>query len=209
MQFDHFLQYVPQLKSKALGGLEAQFKLAPAMRKPYTEEKIKALQPKRAAVVSLCYPNSQGETLVLLTKRASYNGKHSDQISFPGGKIEQQDTSLTDTALRETYEEVGVHSKDISIIRELTDVFIPPSNFLATPFLAMSPQRPNFTTNHEVAALIEVRLQDILDDTNIVTTTMTTSYMDTIEIPCFKINNEIIWGATGMMLSELKELFIQ
>lgn len=206
MQFDDFIDRIPALKAKALGGLSAQFKLAPAMRLPYTKEKIASLQPKKAAVLSLCYPNEDRETCMLLTKRASYNGKHSDQISFPGGKIEKNDTSLADTALRETYEEIGVVRDEIEIIRELTDVFIPPSNFLATPFLAMCTQRPIFSTNHEVAELIEIRISDLLDDANIGFTTMETSYMKSIEIPCFTINNEIIWGATGMMLSELKEL---
>lgn len=186
--------------------MEAQFKLAPAFRLQYDQQKIAANNPKKAAVLSLFYPNEENKTCFLLTLRARYNGKHSNQISFPGGKIEAGDTSLKETALREAYEEVGVPKNSIHIFKETTDVYIPPSNFLATPFLGYTEKRPDFTKNHEVAQLIEVLLEDLLDDSNIASTKITTSYTDTIEVPCFMLNNYIVWGATGMMLSEIKEL---
>ena len=206
MNFNNFKQRIQQFQKITLGGLDAQFKMAPKLRLKYDPEQISANNPKRAAVLALFYPNDKNETTFLLTQRASYKGTHSAQISFPGGKIEQIDTSLQDTALRETFEEVGIHPDSISVFRELTDVYIPPSNFLATPFLGFSVKRPNFTTNHEVEKLIEVLLSDLLNDISLTTVIMNTSYMKNAEVPCFKFNNYVVWGATAMMLSEIKEL---
>jgi hypothetical protein len=85
-------------------------------------------------------------------------------------------------------------------------VYIPPSNFLATPFLGFVDVRPNFVLNHEVALEIEVLVSDLLADATMTNVTLDTSYMKKIEVPCFKINGHFVWGATGMMLSEIKEL---
>lgn len=206
MNFTNFINKINDLKIKELGGLEAQFKMAPKLRLQYSKEKIEAQKPKRAAVLALFYPNQDEKTTLLLTQRASYKGTHSAQISFPGGKIEKSDANLADTALREAYEEVGVSRSSIKIIRELTDVYIPPSNFLATPFIGFAEQQPKFILNHEVDKIIEITIDDLLDDNNISNINLTTSYMKNGDVPCFKINNHIIWGATGMMLSEIKEL---
>ena len=207
MNFLDFKARMTDLKTSKLGGLEAQFKLAPELRLRYDEDTIKAKNPKKAAVLALFYPDMHNKTRILLTKRASYKGTHSAQISFPGGKTAFNDRNLEHTAKRETYEEVGIHSNTIHMIRELTTVFIPPSNFLATPFIGYTNQRPLFNTNYEVAATIEVLLEDLLNDMNISTVEMLTSYMDKVKVPCFKLDNYIIWGATAMILSEIKELF--
>jgi len=206
MKFDDFLLHVDRLKTTPLGGLEAQFKLAPKLRLGYDSKKIEANNPKKAAVLALFYPNESGETTFLLTQRASYKGTHSAQISFPGGKIEKQDTSLFDTALREANEEVGIIKDKVSKIREITDVYIPPSNFLATPFIAYTEEQPMFRLNEEVASTIEVKVTDLLDDSNIDSVIMNTSYMKQISVPCFRLDTHIVWGATGMMLSEIKEM---
>jgi 8-oxo-dGTP pyrophosphatase MutT (NUDIX family) len=206
MLFDFFLNNVQELKKSKLGGLEAQFRLAPKMRLNYNAEKIAASNPKKAAVLALFYPNKFNETCFLLTQRASYKGTHSAQISFPGGKIEEIDIDLESTAIRETFEEVGVKKSEIEVIREITDVYIPPSNFLATPFLAFSNAKPAFKINHEVDHIIEVTIADLLNDNNISSINISTSYAKNIDVPCFKLNDYIVWGATAMMLNEIKEL---
>ncbi|WP_439132198.1 NUDIX hydrolase [Polaribacter sp.] len=206
MNFKNFLSKIDGYKKVQLGGLEAQFKMAPKLRLKYDKDKIAKNNPRKAAVLALFYPDKQNTTTLLLTKRASYKGTHSAQISFPGGKTEKNDSSLQETALRETFEEVGVKPTDIHIIRELTAVYIPPSNFLATPFIALTHQRPVFKINHEVAEIIEISLSDLLNDQHLTTVNLSTSYMKNIDVPCFKIKDHIIWGATGMMLSEIKEL---
>jgi 8-oxo-dGTP pyrophosphatase MutT (NUDIX family) len=206
MIFESFLHNIDLFKSAELGGLASQFRLAPEMRLQYNAEKIAASNPKKAAVLALFYPNEHNETCFLLTQRASYKGTHSAQISFPGGKIEASDENLQATAIRETFEEVGVTASQIQVIREITDVYIPPSNFLATPFLAYSNTKPTFITNHEVDHTFDVKLTDLLDDNNITSINITTSYAKNIDVPCFKLNDYIVWGATAMMLNEIKEL---
>ena len=207
VNFNDFKNNIEFLKTSSLGGLDAQFRLAPKLRLQYDVDKIMANNPRRASVLALFYPNNNNETCFLLTQRASYKGTHSAQISFPGGKIEESDTDLKETALRETFEEVGIIQSSVKVIRELTDVYIPPSNFLATPFLGFVNTRPNFELNHEVAKTIEVLLSDLLDDESLTSINMNTSYMSNIDVPCFKLNDYIVWGATAMMLSEIKELF--
>ena len=206
MKFHSFINTIEHIKSAEIGGLESQFRLAPKMRLKYSAEKIAAKKKKKAAVLALFYPNEIDETCFLLTQRASYKGTHSAQISFPGGKIETSDKNLQETALRETYEEVGVHKNEITVIREITDVYIPPSNFLATPFIAYSDKKPNLKINHEVDHTFDVKLQDLLDDKNITSINISTSYAKNIDVPCFKLNNYIVWGATAMILNEIKEL---
>jgi len=141
--------------------------------------------------------------------RASYDGAHSAQISFPGGKKELTDTDLKSTALRETKEEVGIPENDIYIVRELSKTYIPPSNFWVSPFLAICKKTPTFILNHEVEKSIEVAVSDLINDNSIISKKMSTSYMKNIDVPCFKLNNYIVWGATAMILSEIKDLIAE
>ena len=206
MKFELFLKHIETLKNTKLPGIEAQFKLAPKLRLNYNAKKIKANDPKIAAVLALFYPNQNNEVTLLLTKRANYNGTHSGQISFPGGKVEQSDLNLKQTALRETYEEVGIIDEDIEVIREFTEVYIPPSNFLVTPFIGIIYNKPVFKVNSEVAKIIEVPFSKLIAETSIGSIKITNSYMKETSVPCFKIDDSIIWGATAMILSEIREV---
>lgn len=206
MQFDFFLSKLPKLIKLPLGGLDAQFKMAPEFRKLFDATKIKQMNPKKAAVLVIFYPNDNNETMFLLTKRAQYNGTHSSQISFPGGKHEYADILMKNTALRETHEEIGINKEDVHLIKQLTDVYIPPSNFYVTPFLGYMNYHPFFYKNDEVESVIEVKLTDLIDFNNLSTINLNTSYAKNMEVPCFKLNGEIVWGATAMMLSEINDL---
>lgn len=207
MDFSRFQEKIKQLSKIPNPGIEAQFKLAPKIRKPYSEQFIATKNPKQAAVLALFYPEKNNKTHFLLTERASYNGTHSAQISFPGGKLDAADESLQKTALRETYEEVGILLGEEQIFKRMSNVFIPPSNFMVSPFLAYSNSPLFFSKNHEVESLIPIALEDLLCETSITKTTLSTSYANEMEVPCFKLNDYIVWGATAMMLSEIKELF--
>lgn len=207
MTFSDFTNQLNELQNKPLGGLHSQFKLAPKLRTQFSQELINSKNPKKAAVLALFYPDKNNKTRLLLTERASYNGKHSAQVSFPGGKIDIEDKNLETTALRETFEEVGIIPKDIKIIRQLSDSYIPPSNFLVAPFIGFTKTKPVFKPNYEVANIIEVLVSDLLNDLNLTSVNMETSYMKNIKVPCFKLSNYVVWGATAMMLSEIKDLF--
>lgn len=206
MIFADFIKEIEEIKEKSLGGLTSQFKLAPKLRTQFSEELIRSKNPRQAAVLALFYPDENKQTRFILTQRASYNGTHSAQISFPGGKVEDSDKNYQETALRETFEEVGVRTSSIEIIKQTSDAYIPPSNFLVVPFIGIAKTTPVFTPNEEVAEIIEVLLADLLDDRNLTAIEMETSYMKNTNVPCFKLNGYIVWGATAMMLSEIKDL---
>lgn len=206
MDFKHFKNSVSKLSEITLGGLDAQFELAPKFREKYSQEFIVARNAKKAAVLALFYPNVQGETCFLLTLRAHYNGTHASQISFPGGKFDSSDDSLENTALRETQEEVGICPDDVHIFKQMTDVFILPSNFMVTPFLGLLNYTPILTKNEEVEENIGVLLKDLLSEKAFTTTVVTTSYAENIPVPCFNLGNFMVWGATAMMLNEIKVL---
>lgn len=206
MDFDSFLADIYKLKEKPLGGLESQFKMAPLLRKRFSLEDIASQKPKDSAVLALFYPGIDNMTYILLMLRASYNGVHSSQISFPGGKKDKKDLSLQHTALRETEEEIGITKNNIIIFREMTKTYIPPSNFMVTPFLGLLNTKPKFKTNEEVEQLIEVNVKELLDENSITSKNLTTSYMKNVDVPCFKLNDYTVWGATAMMLSEIKDL---
>ena len=105
-----------------------------------------------------------------------------------------------------SHEEIGVHPTNINVVRAFTEVYIPPSNYMVYPFFGYSQSELKFELQEdEVAGLVELSLVDFLDDKNVTTTTMKTSYAGSIDVPGFQMNEHFIWGATAMMLSELKE----
>ena len=206
MEFESFLSLISNLDQGELGGFHSHKKMIPKERINYSFNKIEQLKPKKAAVLALFYPDLNNDTNFLLTLRASYGGTHASQISFPGGKFELSDVNLENTALRETFEEVGIKSNLIKIKKQMSDTFIPPSNFLVRPYIGIHYKTPVFTHNHEVEQIIEVKLSDLLNDETITTKNLSTSYMKNIDVPCYKLNNYTVWGATAMMLSEIKDL---
>ena len=208
MEFTHFINNIANLKKEKLLATDAHIKMAPLERISYLKDKsYSENEPKNAAVLMLVYPKNEMAHLALIV-RNTYPGVHSSQIGFPGGKEELEDGTLEFTALRETEEEVGVQIEKVEIIRRCSEIYIPPSNFLVTPFLGFSNENLQFTPNPaEVKRVIELPIHHLLNDETIVQTKMTTSYATDIDVPAFQVENFLIWGATAMMLSELKELF--
>ncbi|MFV0540617.1 MAG: NUDIX hydrolase [Aestuariibaculum sp.] len=208
MNFNDFLKTVPKIKNITLPAETSHFKMVPPFRqeelKQYTQAKKTA---KEAAVLALFYPDKENRTRFILILRKTYNGVHSAQIGFPGGKVETEDLSLKDTAIRETFEEIGVSVTNIKVVQALTEVYIPPSHFNVFPFLGICPQTPTFTKqDDEVEDIIEVDLTELLDDSSVVNKKRSTSYSQAVTVPAFFLKNQIVWGATAMMLSEIKDL---
>lgn len=207
MDFQDFLALVPKIVKEPLPAHEAHLKMAPIERIRFHENfNTERLNPKIAAVMMLLYPKKQKTHLALLLRNA-YPGIHSSQIALPGGKYELVDQNYETTALRETQEEIGVHPNKMKIIMPFSSLYIPPSNFKVYPFLGVCNEEIVFVPNpSEVAEIIELPLRMLLEDDLIVQTEMKTSDANSISIPAFKINKHIVWGATAMMLSELKEV---
>ncbi|AXG75027.1 CoA pyrophosphatase [Flavobacterium arcticum] len=206
MKFTDFIKYIPKIQKEQLPAALAHIKMAPLGREvTQSPEYYAAREPKKSAVMMLFYPKD-GVTHLTLIKRNTYPGVHSAQISFPGGKVELEDKSLEATAVRETCEEVGVSSSEIEVIMPFSEIYIPPSNFLVYPFLGLAVNTPNFKPDIvEVAEIIALPLSEFLDDSIIMDTEMKTSYAPNIKVPGFKIQEHFVWGATAMIMSELKE----
>ncbi len=207
MEFSDFLALVPKIIKESLPATDAHIIMAPPERAEIIRNIDKSdYNPREAAVLMLFYPRNDQTNLALIL-RNSYNGVHSSQIAFPGGKVEKFDSSLCETALRETHEEIGISADNINIVRAFTELFIPPSNFIVHPFFGFSNTELIFTPDpSEVAGLVEFPVSRFLDDDTIVQNIMATSYSKAIEVPTFKIGDHYVWGATAMIMSELKEV---
>ncbi len=212
MNFDTFLKTTVNIKHKDLLGETAHAKLSPPFRLKLAEKyKEKQKHAAKAGVMALFYPNKNNDTCVALILRNTYKGVHSAQVGFPGGKLEQQDNNdLLQTALRETEEEIGIPKTDIKVIKTLTPLYIPPSNFMVYPYMGYLEKTPRFQKEEaEVQDVIEVTLSAFLNPKNLITTKVATSYNVEVNVPAFMLNGHVVWGATAMMLSEIKELLKQ
>lgn len=207
MDFQDFLKFVPNLIPIELPAELAHMKMAPKERlEALKNSNLEAKNPRIAAVMMLLYPKKDKTHLVLIVRNA-YNGVHSSQIAFPGGKYENTDLDFRETALRETHEEIGVSPEKIEVIKDFTPMYIPPSNFLVHPFLGISNEELSFYPDiREVAAIIELPLSVFLSDEIIIEATLSTSYANDVLVPAFNIQNHIVWGATAMILSELRDV---
>ncbi|MNE50788.1 putative NUDIX hydrolase [compost metagenome] len=207
MDFQEFLKYIPKIAKEKVIGEEAHEKMMPPERITlFKGLDLNPVNARKACVMMLFYPKNNEPHLILIV-RNSYKGVHSSQIGFPGGKVEDFDISLEDTALRETYEEIGIEREKINIVRPFTEIYIPPSNFKVYPFLGYATEELRFVpSDREVFGLIELPLFVLLDEQNLVKKTLSTSYMDEVGVPAFKYGEHYIWGATSQMLNELKEV---
>ena len=158
--------------------------------------------------MALFYPDAQNSVKLLFIQRKNHpRGVHANQIGFPGGQVEKGDIDLRATALRETWEEVGVSPEKIDVVRGFSEIYIPPSNFEVQPFMGLHRTPTTFIPQaSEVAALIEVPLMDVMDESNLYTESLSTSYARNVRVPAFRLNGYTVWGATGMMLNEMRTL---
>ncbi len=191
-----------------LPGIFAQQKMSPSVRytgKGFPEDMGKA---QESAVLLLLYPVNDTLNIVLI-ERSKYKGVHSGQISLPGGKHELSDKSLIETALREASEEIGVITSDVSIIREMTPLFVPASGFIIQPVLSYIMYKPDFIADQtEVNKIIEVNITELFNPLNLRINKISMEGFS-ISAPCYNINQYQIWGATAMILSELHEILKQ
>lgn len=188
-----------------LPGTEAQYIMAPVARQKYDLSTLNAENYKASAVIILLCLDDYGNPFIPLTERASYNGVHSGQISLPGGKFEPTDESLEKTALRECFEEIGLKD-EVEILGKLSKLYIPVSGFLVEPFVGLyKMQNPNFLAHEkEVKKIIKFPLAHLLNEETVKTGLVENRGKFKITAPYFLIENHKVWGATAMILNELK-----
>lgn len=208
MDFKTFVEISSKIKKSELPGFESQVKLSPPFRMDLINKHREAMKnAKKAGVMALFYPKPNNKTHLVLILRNTYKGVHSAQVAFPGGRFERYDRDLKDTALRETEEEIGVSRNRIHVLKAMTDLYIPPSNFTVSPFIGIIESQPEFKKQEtEVKDIIEINVDDFLNDNYLVEVEVMTSLKKELQVPAFKWNGHIVWGATAMMLSEIKDL---
>ena len=211
MNFQDFLNISPKIRKITLPGEESHFKLAPMLRLRELENlKFDQKKAKQAAVMAVFYPGVEKETKFVLILRKTYKGVHSNQVGFPGGRVEINDRDLEHTALRETEEEVGIPQQEVEVVRGLSRLYIPPSNFWVHPFMGIMKKTPILVPQEdEVEAVLEINLKDFMSDSCLTKEILSTSYAKEIEVPAFILSGHVVWGATAMMLSEMKDILKQ
>ncbi|MBP6455765.1 MAG: CoA pyrophosphatase [Chitinophagaceae bacterium] len=196
-----FLKQIQLHLLEKLPGKTAQFKMAPAHR---SSDLIIPKDAKQSAVIILLFHKKNVWHFILIER--SEDGKtHSGQISFPGGRVDQNDFSKTFTALRECEEEIGISKNNIQILGNLSSLYIPPSNFLVQPIIAYTEKEINFIrSENEVQEIIEVSIEDFFDRKNKIEGTVFENKL----VPAYQLTkNKIVWGATAMILAEFEEIY--
>lgn len=204
---EHLIKRLTEQLQKPLPGEEAQYRMAPGYRPRLKPEYIAAQNPKIGGVMLLIFER-EGEFRTVFTKRREYDGVHSGQMSFPGGKKDETDVDIRQTALRETKEEVGVEPEQIQVIGSLSSLYIPPSNFLVYPTVGYAPSINSFSPQQEeVAEVVEIPLDFFMDERNVNLQTEISVYGgNKVKAPAYIFGPHIIWGATAIILSEFSYL---
>lgn len=202
--------HLEQLLKNHLPGERAHIPMAP-LNRPVSSLARKEATFYRESAISLIIVEQNFRKEIVLIQRPKYDGNHSGQIAFPGGKKEESDSSLFHTAIRETHEEIGIQLANNQFVGELTPVFIPVSSFHVQPFVFCLSEYPDFIPDsREVDEIFTLSLNDLLDPKSLSTMVYRDPKGFVIrDIPCFSVNGKEIWGATALMLNELKMLFVE
>ncbi len=191
-----------------LPGIPAHLRMAHAVRK--VEPTIRKDETRDAAVLICLYEKSAGGMHLVFIRRGSGHDsdKHAGQIAFPGGKRDPEDRDLMYTALREANEEVGLDLTTVDVLGPITPLYITVSKFMVHPYVAFLTQPPILTRQEsEIEEILElplaaIRSADVRQSTKI----RLASGITLNHVPCFQVDNHIIWGATAMILNEFLEI---
>jgi 8-oxo-dGTP pyrophosphatase MutT (NUDIX family) len=158
--------------------------------------------PKPGSVIILLYQDS-GKIKFPLIKRPQYLGAHSNQVSLPGGKAEPDESPVI-TAIREAEEEIGVARDTMRVLGTLSDFFVIPSNFMVTPVIATTSNPSFHPDSREVAKILQGDIDLLIQENAIQTKEILAANTYRMMAPHFLFEDEIVWGATAMMLNEFR-----
>jgi len=202
------LRKISEAISAGLPGEIAQYKMAPPHRTKLMAQHAVLPEAKKAAVLIPIYIDSTGIPSLLLTLRKTYDGVHSGQVSFPGGKFEQGETDPVQVALRESWEEIGLESDRVEIAGLLTPLYVPPSHMHVQPVVGFITKQVIFKPQQsEVERILFIGVESLLTAGSVKQKEITLSTSQTLNTPYFEIDGETVWGATAMILSELLEIW--
>ncbi len=160
---------------------------------------------REAGVLVLLFPDDAGEARLVLTERVAYDGHHSGEVSFPGGKAEPGDADIAATALREAWEEIGLDANDagVAVVGRLDDVLIPVSDFRISPVVAIADRPPVLVANPaEVARILEPPVETFLPHAPVEIVERRIGDWQ-LRYGGYRIEGLHVWGATGRILGQL------
>lgn len=191
--------------SEPLPGLDTFIDMAPDLRRRINIDHALAAGCRKGAALLLLYP-IDGITHTVLTVRSLSLRSHAGQISLPGGRLDPGETVI-EAALREAWEELAIISAEVELLGSLSPMYIPPSNSCLTTIVGATSRRPDFRPHKgEVAELIEIPMDHFVGATNRRLETWNLRG-ERRQIPFFLFGSHKIWGATGMILSEMGHLW--
>lgn len=203
--FDTFIKTLKGALSQPLSGKKAHdemLAISPSNINLIAKPTARTLH---GSVLLLFYPK-EAQVYFPLMLRPDYDGVHGGQISLPGGKKEEQDKDYVATAVRETEEEIGVISKDITILGKLSTLYVMASDIMVEPVVGYTSHTPLFNPNpYEVQAIVESSVVELMDDSIVKIKDMHVRGYD-LKAPYFDIGGQVVWGATAMMLNEFKHI---
>ena len=203
--FDKKIKQIRKALKEPLPGIQAQLKMFPTDRASKPDNSILAKDMKEAAVLIHLFPVEE-KVCFILTVRNRDMKEHAGQVSFPGGRKEEKDADLKETAVREAEEEVGLQRDFIEVLGALSKVFIPPTLYEVSPFVSFSKKKPLFKMeNREVSEILCVSIKDLLENENTKEKLVKKDNQSVI-IPYFELSDNEVWGATAIILSEFKEI---
>jgi 8-oxo-dGTP pyrophosphatase MutT (NUDIX family) len=164
-------------------------------------------KPPRKGAVMIALYEEDGKVFFPLTQRPDYDGVHGGQVSLPGGKMEEEDVDLETTAIRETFEEIGIQIERQNVIGALSDLNITASNFIVKPVISFLAEKPEFRRDpREVAQIFTAEINHLSDARTLKETELTVGPNIRLRAPYFDIEEKVVWGATSMILSEFVSL---
>lgn len=202
-----FISSLKKSIEKGLPGEEAHQLVMPVKRPLSSIAKLESTSFRESAVGIVLHPFNQSIHCILI-RRPSYEGAHSGQISFPGGKKDENDLDLEYTARRECMEEIALPHEHAKLIHPLTEVFIPVSKFSVQPYIFFTENLPELIPDErEVEEIISFDVFELTRLNTIPRTSISINPSFTMkDVPYFDIHGHIVWGATAMMLAEIKVL---
>jgi 8-oxo-dGTP pyrophosphatase MutT (NUDIX family) len=197
-------EYLEARLAEELPGKIAHQEAAPYRKVDYDSLDLNTVRKSGVLIVFYAKGNEPHITLI---QRPVYDGTHSGQIAFPGGKHEETDSDIVHTALREANEEVGIIMDDVEVVGQLTDVYIPVSNFLVSPVVGILNYTPELVPEErEVDEIIELNISALTQVESLTPKLIRLSTGMKLEVPTFEFYEKTVWGATALMLNELRHI---
>jgi len=200
-EFEAFCHKVSDALAGPLPGERAHAHMSPSHRAGF---KVSRSGVREGAVMLLLFPTSEGISTLFTVRRKDLSD-HAGQISFPGGRREENET-FQETAVRESEEEVGIPPDSVQVLGALTPLYIPPTRFMVHPFVGAVSELPSLKLQErEVESVLQVPMRVLADPRTrrveewIIRGTKS-------DIPLFHVDGHEIWGATAMITSEFLEV---